>query len=142
MAAEGLQGFGAALDHGGFGGGACGGTGEVVESGAAGTGGGQEHGGGGTKNGVIGGFGLGAGFSGVTFGGGGLTSTDGHRTGGGGSGYVLTASSYKPTGYLLGSEYYLSNAQTIGGNQSFPAPGGGNETGHSGNGYARITLVE
>ena len=62
--------------------------------------------------------------------------------GGGGSGYVLTASSYKPTGYLLGSEYYLSNAQTIGGNQSFPAPGGGNETGHSGNGYARITLVE
>jgi len=163
VAAEGLQGFGAALDHGGFGGGACGGTGEVVESGAAGTGGGQEHGGGGTKNGVIGGFGLGAGFSGVTFGGGGLTSTDGHRTGGGGggwygggtsnygsynggggggSGYVLTASSYKPTGYLLGSEYYLSNAQTIGGNQSFPAPGGGNETGHSGNGYARITLVE
>lgn len=64
------------------------------------------------------------------------------RGGGGGSGYVLTASSHKPTGYLLGSEYYLSNAQTIAGNQSFPAPGGGTETGHSGNGYARITLVE
>lgn len=62
--------------------------------------------------------------------------------GGGGSGYVLTSSSYKPSGYALGSEYYLTNAQTIAGNQSFPAPGGGNETGHSGNGYARITLVE
>lgn len=30
----------------------------------------------------------------------------------------------------------------IAGDKSFPAPGGGNETGHSGNGYARITLVE
>ncbi len=66
----------------------------------------------------------------------------GSSGGGGGSAYVLTASSHKPTGYALGSEYYLSDAQTIAGNQSFPAPGGGNETGHSGNGYARITLVE
>lgn len=62
--------------------------------------------------------------------------------GGGGSGYVLTASSYKPTGYALGADYFLSSAQTIAGNQSFPKPGGGTETGHSGNGYARITLVE
>ncbi len=62
----------------------------------------------------------------------------------GGSGYVYTsstASSY-PSGCLLNSSYYLTNAQTIAGNTSFPAPGGGNETGHSGNGYARITLVE
>ncbi len=57
--------------------------------------------------------------------------------GGGSSGNVLTTSSYK-----LGLEYYLSDAQTIARNQSFPAPGGGTETGHSGNGYARITLVE
>jgi len=62
--------------------------------------------------------------------------------GGGGSGYVLTASSYKPTGYALAADYFLSSAQTIAGNQSFPKPGGGTETGHSGNGYARITLVE
>lgn len=60
----------------------------------------------------------------------------------GGSGYVLTTSSYKPSGYLLGSQYYMTNAQTKAGNTSFPAPGGGNETGHSGNGYATITLVE
>lgn len=62
-------------------------------------------------------------------------------SGGGGSGYVLTASSYKPSGYLLGSQYYMTSASTKTGNTSFAAPGGGTETGHSGNGYARITLV-
>lgn len=61
---------------------------------------------------------------------------------GGGSGYVLTDASYKPAGYNVGSAFYLSNARTIAGSQSFPAPDGGIETGHSGNGYARITLVE
>lgn len=60
----------------------------------------------------------------------------------GGSGYVLTSSSSKPSGYALGSQYYLTNASTKAGNTSFSAPGGGTETGHSGNGYARITLVE
>ena len=73
----------------------------------------------------------------------GLEAVESHLVqAGGGSGYVLTDSSYKPSGYLLGSEYYLSNAQTIAGNQSFPTPGGGTEKGHSGNGYARITVVE
>ena len=62
--------------------------------------------------------------------------------GGGGSGYILTSSSNKPAGYLLGSQYYLTNAQTIAGNTSFPSTSGGTETGHSGNGYARITLIE
>lgn len=64
--------------------------------------------------------------------------------GGGGSGFVFTEYTISdvPTGFLLNGDYYLSEAQTIAGNQSFPAPGGGNETGHSGNGYARITLVE
>ena len=33
----------------------------------------------------------------------------------------------------------LTDAQTIAGNTSFPAPGGGTETGHAGSGYARIT---
>ena len=33
--------------------------------------------------------------------------------GGGGSGYVLTADSYKPSGYLLGPEYYLSGTQLV-----------------------------
>lgn len=31
--------------------------------------------------------------------------------GGGGSGYVLTESSYKPEGYLVGSDYYLTNTR-------------------------------
>ena len=60
----------------------------------------------------------------------------------GGSGYVLTSTSSKPSGYALGSQYYLSNAATYAGNTSFVSPTGGTETGHSGNGYARITLVE
>lgn len=62
---------------------------------------------------------------------------------GGGSGYVYTpttASNY-PSGCLLNSAYYLSNAQTIAGNQSFPSPTGGTETGHSGNGYVKITKL-
>ena len=62
---------------------------------------------------------------------------------GGGSGYVYTsatASNY-PSGCLLNSTYYLSNAQTIAGNKSFPSPTGGTETGHSGNGYVRITKL-
>lgn len=62
---------------------------------------------------------------------------------GGGSGYVYTsatASNY-PSGCLLNSSYYLTNAQTIAGNQSFPSPTGGTETGHSGNGYVRITKL-
>lgn len=61
--------------------------------------------------------------------------------GGGGSGYVYTSSTAKnyPSGCLLNSSYYLSNAQTIAGNNSFASPTGSSETGHSGNGYCRIT---
>ena len=74
--------------------------------------------------------------------GGGGSQDDGSA--GGGSGYVYTSStaSNYPSGCLLNSSYYLTNAQTIAGNTSFPAPGGGNETGHSGNGYARITCLD
>ena len=65
------------------------------------------------------------------------------RGGGGGSGYVLTKSSVKVGGYLLGEEYYLSDAYTLMGNQSFPNTGkSGNETGHLGNGYAIIRQIE
>ena len=64
--------------------------------------------------------------------------------GGGGSGYVYTSSTAKnyPSGCLLNSSYYLSNAQTIAGNDSFASPTGSSETGHSGNGYCRITVIE
>lgn len=44
---------------------------------------------------------------------------------GGGSGYI-------------GS---LTSAQTIAGNTTMPSTGGSTETGHSGDGYARITFV-
>lgn len=63
---------------------------------------------------------------------------------GGGSGYVYTSSTVSnyPSGCLLNSSYYLTNAQTIAGNQSFPnVAGTGNETGHSGNGAAKITPI-
>lgn len=48
---------------------------------------------------------------------------------GGGSGYVLTSNSYKPSGYMLGSQYYLTNTSMSSGVRS-------------GNGYATITLIE
>lgn len=64
--------------------------------------------------------------------------------GGGGSGYVYTSSTAKnyPSGCLLNSSYYLSDAKTIAGNNSFVSPTGSSETGHSGNGYCRITVIE
>lgn len=60
---------------------------------------------------------------------------------GGGSGFVNIASnsSYIPSGY---TGLQLDSGETIYGGKSFPAPSGGNETGHSGNGYARITVIE
>lgn len=82
----------------------------------------------------------GSGGGGGWYGGGGAGYTGGSS---GGSGYVYTsatASNY-PSGCLLNSTYYLSNAQTIAGNQSFPSPTGSTETGHSGNGYVRITKL-
>lgn len=67
-----------------------------------------------------------------------------YNGGAGGSGYVYTSSTAKnyPSGCLLNSSYYLSNAQTIAGNNSFVSPTGSSETGHSGNGYCRITVIE
>ncbi len=63
--------------------------------------------------------------------------------GGGGSGYVYTestASSY-PNGCLLNDSYYLTNASTHAGNTAFESTTGGTETGHEGNGYAKVTYV-
>lgn len=68
-------------------------------------------------------------------------SGDDDRGGGGGSGFVWTGSN-APSGYLLGAEHYLTDAKTIAGNASMPSTSGSTETGHSGNGYARITCIE
>lgn len=81
------------------------------------------------------------------YGGGGAYDSDSDFNGcwgGGGSGYVYTSStaSNYPSGCLLNSSYYLTNAQTIAGNTAFTSPTGTNETGHTGNGYIRITVIE
>lgn len=59
---------------------------------------------------------------------------------GGGSGFVNTAANAdsRPSGY---TGLQLDSGTTYAGNSSFPSPSGGNETGHSGNGYARITVL-
>lgn len=65
------------------------------------------------------------------------------RGGGGGSGYVYTsgtAGNY-PSGGKLNASFYLANASTKAGNASFPSPSGGTETGHTGNGYVKITTL-
>ena len=60
---------------------------------------------------------------------------------GGGSGFVNTAAnaSYRPSGY---TGLQLDSGSTTAGNSSHPNTSGGTETGHSGNGYARITVIE
>lgn len=59
---------------------------------------------------------------------------------GGGSGFVNIAAnaSYRPSNYI-GLE--LESGTTMAGNISHPSVDGGTETGHSGNGYARITVL-
>lgn len=139
-----------------YGGGSSGGT--TTQSFGSGGGGGTQTAGGAGSNNNAGTFGqggsglisssgyAGAGSGGWYGGGGSLPdySGDDDRGGGGGSGYVYTsqtASSY-PSGCLLNSSYYLTNAQTIAGNTAFTSPTGSSETGHAGNGYIRITVIE
>lgn len=71
-------------------------------------------------------------------------SDDDDRGGGGGSGYMYTSSSasYYPSGCLLDSSHYLTNATILAGNATFVSPTGTSETGHTGNGYIRITVIE
>ena len=69
------------------------------------------------------------------------SSTSAVNYSGGGSGFVNTAanSSYRPTNY---TGLQLDSGTTIDGATSFESVNGGTETGHSGNGYARITVIE
>ena len=68
-------------------------------------------------------------------------STNYQSYNGGGSGYVYTSdtASNCPSGCLLNSSYYLTNASTYGGNTSFTDFDGSTVTGHSGNGAVKIT---
>lgn len=61
--------------------------------------------------------------------------------GGGGSGFVWTGLN-APDGYLLTEEHFLTETQNIAGDTEFAAPDGTEETGHSGDGYVRITALE
>lgn len=60
---------------------------------------------------------------------------------GGGSGFVNTSAnaSSRPSGY---TGLQLDSGTTTAGNTSHPSTSGGTETGHRGNGYARITVIE
>lgn len=72
------------------------------------------------------------------------SSGDDDRGGGGGSAYVYTAATAAnyPAGCLLDASYYLTDTQLIAGNAAMTSPDGASETGHTGDGYARITAIE
>lgn len=63
---------------------------------------------------------------------------------GGGSGYVYTSSTATnyPSGCLLNESHYLDEASTTAGSASVPTTSGSTETGHTGNGYVRITVIK
>lgn len=69
------------------------------------------------------------------------SSTSAVNYSGGGSGFVNTSAnaSYRPSGY---TGLQLDSGTTTAGNTSHPSTSGGTETGHSGNGYAKITVIE
>lgn len=133
-------------ETGGYGGGETGGTSgsgtpgsQTAPSGYFGIGGHTSYDGGGGGGGWYGAYPAGGQTTPAT-------GSSGSDTSGspGGSGYVYTsatASNY-PLGCLLNSSYYLSAAKTIAGNTSFTSPTGSSETGHPGNGYCRITVIE
>lgn len=133
-------------ETGGYGGGETGGTSgsgtpgsQTAPSGYFGIGGHTSYDGGGGGGGWYGAYPAGGQTTPAT--GSSVSDTSGSP---GGSGYVYTsatASNY-PSGCLLNSSYYLSAAKTIAGNTSFTSPTGSSETGHSGNGYCRITVIE
>ena len=133
-------------ETGGYGGGETGGTSgsgtpgsQTAPSGYFGIGGHTSHDGGGGGGGWYGACPAGGQTTPAT-----SNSWDDTSGSPGGSGYVYTSSTAKnyPNGCLVNSTHYLTNAKTIAGNKSFPSPSGTSETGHSGNGYCRITVIE
>ena len=74
--------------------------------------------------------------------GGRAATSSGTSGGGGGSGFVFPSTATVPTGYKLSSAYYLTSTKLLNGGTSFASPSGTTETGHKGNGYAIISIVE
>ena len=69
-------------------------------------------------------------------------------SGGGGSGWIFTESSFKAfqsgdaSKFVLKSKHFLRDAICVGDNEEFPRQdGNGNERGHFGQGYAKITVL-
>ena len=134
---------------GGAGGGTSGVAGSRTGPNAPGGGGTQTSGGTSANTSGAGTFGTGGGSTSISGGGGGGgwyggghgQSGSQDSAGGGGSGYVYTVdtASNCPTGCLLNSSYYLTNAATYTGNTSFIDYSGSTVTGHSGNGAVKIT---
>jgi hypothetical protein len=70
----------------------------------------------------------------------GMSISDGYNSAGGGGGWYGGGASYY--GATAGGSGYIggvSNGNTIAGNESMPSTSGGTETGHTGNGYCKIT---
>jgi len=86
----------------------------------------------------------GGGGGGGWYGGGSGATSGWSNGGGGGSGFIYTADTASAiesdTAWLLNSNYYLTDAATLSGSNYFTSPSGAIETGHPGNGYARITI--
>ena len=130
-----------------YGGGTTGGSaqsGYGASQTSAGTNGSFGQGGSATTNGSNYKYGSGGGGGGW-YGGGASSqysdSTNYQSYNGGGSGYVYTSDTVSncPSGCLLNSSYYLTNAATYGGNTSFTDFNGATVTGRTGNGAAKIT---
>lgn len=120
----GLTGTAAVDTHTNFGG--PGGPGTQTAGGAGGTNSESGSFGQGGNTGLSQAWPGGGGGGGWYGGGAGGNMSGGGGAGGGGSGYVNPI---------------LINAGTIAGDQSFPSPTGGNETGHSGSSYTRVTYL-
>lgn len=147
---------GSSSNKGGYGGGD---TGQAPSNGygTAGGGGTQTAGGSG-GSGNPGSFGAGgkgtyyaSGYAGAGgggwYGGGGSYpdgSGDDDKGGAGGSGYIYTSSTKGnyPSGCLLTADDYLASASMKNGGTSFTSPTGSSETGHAGDGYCRITVID
>jgi hypothetical protein len=121
-----VGGGGGGIAGAGFGGGLAGGNGDGA------TGGNQTHGGTSDEATSFGGFGYGGqstvSYQGISGGGGGYYGGGGYTLAAGGSGFV--------------DHTVLARGVTIGGNEVFPSPFGGEEQGHRGDGAARITILD
>ena len=70
--------------------------------------------------------------------------SNGDSYGGGGSSFVWcdTYASYVPSGYTPTASMKMTDVEVKAGTQSFTSPSGSSETGHTGDGYARITIYK